>query len=107
MRYPAQDHSKRLSKSSVSLAKDCISGVLAHALDEELIPLNPTIGLTKHLQIQRNKTEHLDPLNQDEGNLFISTCLAIYPEHYAIANNILRLPPYLLTFLHPRPTLQE
>jgi integrase len=73
---------KGLSKSSVSLAKDCISGVLAHAMDEELVAVNPTIGLTKHLQIQRNKTEHLDPLNHGEVNLFLETCQAIYPEHY-------------------------
>ena len=74
---------KGLSKSSVSLAKDCISGVIAHAMDEELVAVNPTIGLTKHLQIQRNKTEHLDPLNHGEVNLFLETCQAIYPEHYA------------------------
>ncbi len=74
--------SKGLSKSSVSLAKDCVSGVMAHGLDEELVMVNPTIGLTRHLQIQRNKTEHLDPLNHEEVKLFLEACLKTYPEHY-------------------------
>ncbi len=73
---------KGLSKSSVSLAKDCISGVLAHAMDEELVSVNPTLGLTKHLQIARNKVEHVDPLNHEEVNLFLEACLRIYLEHY-------------------------
>jgi len=73
---------KGLSKSSVSLAKDCISGVLSHAMDGELITTNPTIGLTKHLQIQRNKVEHVDPLNRQEVTLLLETCLKLYPEYY-------------------------
>jgi integrase len=73
---------KGLSKSSVSLAKDCISGVMAHALDEELVTVNPTLGLTKHLNIRRNKTEHLDPLNHEEVGFFLEACLKTYPEHY-------------------------
>ena len=44
--------------------------------------MNPTIGLTKHLQVQRNKTEHLEPLNHQEVNSFLETCFSIYPEHY-------------------------
>jgi integrase len=73
---------KGLSKSSISLAKDCISGVLSHAMDEELITVNPTVGLTKHLQIQRNKVEHVDPLNHAEVGLFLESCLKTYPEFY-------------------------
>jgi integrase len=73
---------KGLSKSTLSLAKDVVSGPLSYAMDAELILVNPTIGLTKHLQIQRNKQEHLDPLNHEEVNLFLKTCLKMCPEHY-------------------------
>lgn len=37
------------SKSRVGLFKDVLSGVLGYALDEELIPANPTLGITKRL----------------------------------------------------------
>ncbi len=35
-------------------------------MDEELVSVNPTLGLMKHLQIARNKVEHVDPLNHEE-----------------------------------------
>lgn len=68
--------------NSVSLLRSAVSGVLSHSIDEELITVNPSIGLNKHLHLQRDKQGHLDPLNHEEVGLFLETCLKTYPEHY-------------------------
>jgi integrase len=73
---------KGLSRSTIALMKDAVSGPLNHAVDEELISVNPTRGLLKALHIGKDKREHLDPLNHEEVNLFLETCLKLYPEHY-------------------------
>jgi len=73
---------KGFSRSTIALMKDAISGPLSYALDAELIMVNPTIGLTKHLQIQRDKRAHLDPFTHEEVKLCLETCMKIYPEHY-------------------------
>ena len=44
-------HANGLSKSTVCLARDAISGPLAYAFDEELIAANPVTGITKRLQL--------------------------------------------------------
>jgi len=73
---------KGLSRSTIALMKDAISGSLSAALDSELIPVNPTKGLIKSLHIERDKREHLDPLTHEEVNLFLQTCLKHSPEYY-------------------------
>ena len=75
-------HGRGLSKASVSLLRDVVNGPLTHALDAELISVNPVTGLVKALQIERDKREHLDPFTHEEVNLFLTKCAAIYPEHY-------------------------
>jgi integrase len=71
-----------LSRSTIALMKDVCSGVLAHAMDDELISVNPTHGLIKRLQLERDKRSNLDPLNHEEVKLFMEKCSEFYPEHY-------------------------
>jgi integrase len=75
-------HSRGLSRSTISLMKDALSGPLSYAIDEGLITVNPTAGVLKALHIERDKREHLDPFNKQEVEAFLKACLELYPEHY-------------------------
>lgn len=75
-------HKSGLSKSTVSIAKDAISGVLGYAVDEELIDANPTIGITKRLNLTRRHKADPRPLAPQEVARFLETCRKHYPEHY-------------------------
>lgn len=77
--------SKRgLSRSSVTLIRDVISGPLAYAIDDELIDVNPATGILKRLHFGRDKRIKTEPLDWEEVNLFLETCQHHWPEHYAI-----------------------
>ena len=75
-------HKGGLSKSSVCLIRDVISGPLTYAVDEEIIPVNPTTGIIKRLQLERDKEKAIEPLNHEEVQLFLDTCLSNSPEQY-------------------------
>ena len=75
-------HGKGLSKSTISLMRDVISGPMAYAVDAELIPMNPTTGLIKSLHIEQDKREHLSPLTPEEVSLFLKTCDEHFREYY-------------------------
>ncbi len=73
------------SKSRVGLFKDVLSGVLGYALDEELIPANPTLGITKRLWPKSKRTKKTLSVNyvltREELELFHDTCKTLVPEH--------------------------
>ena len=75
------------SKSRVGLFKDVLSGVLGYALDEELIPANPTLGITKRLWPKSKRTKKTLSVNyvltREELELFHDTCKTLVPEHSA------------------------
>jgi len=73
---------KGLSKSTISLMRDVLSGPLSFALDEELIPFNPITGLLKALHIERDKREHIDPLTHENVSLFLKICTEHFREYY-------------------------
>ena len=73
---------KGLSRSTISLMKDAVSGPLSYAIDAELITVNPTTGVLKALHIEADKRGHLDPLTHEEVTLFLRTCMKHSPEHY-------------------------
>ena len=75
-------HGKGLSKSTISLMRNVISGPMAYAMDAELIPVNPTTGLIKSLHIEQDKREHLSPLTPEEVRLFLKTCEEHFREYY-------------------------
>jgi integrase len=73
--------SKRgLSHSTLSLARDVISGPLGQALDDEIIQSNPAIGVMGRLRIKKDKRKAQDPFDQTEVNLFLDTCQKNFPE---------------------------
>jgi len=78
---------KDFSRSRVGLFKDVLSGVLGYALDEELIPANPTLGITKRLFPKSNRTKKAlsvnHVLNREELELFHNTCKSLVPEYSA------------------------
>jgi integrase len=75
-------HRGGLSKPTVTLVKDVISGPLAFAVDEELIPVNPTVGIIKRLQLARDRRITIEPSAGDEVQFFLTACQERAPEHY-------------------------
>jgi integrase len=75
-------HAKGLSKSTVCIASNAISGPLSNAVDEELLPANPVINVTRRLQLDRKKRIDIVPMTRQEIELFLSACRAYYPGYY-------------------------
>ena len=76
-----KSHNKGLSKNTILLIYTCINGPLSYALDEEIIASNPATGITKRLNLKRNK-EPVKPMTWDEANLFLETCQKHFPKHF-------------------------
>jgi integrase len=76
-----------LSQKRVLLIKDVISGVLNYALDEELIKINPTSGITKRLFPKngagKKTVSEKDVFTTEELDLFLETCESDYPQYYS------------------------
>ena len=73
-----------LSRSSVCIYRDVISGVFNYAIDEETVQVNPALGVTKRLDLNRKeKSVYLDDiLTTEEVELFLDTCSKHNPEFY-------------------------
>lgn len=69
-------------KLDVSVLRDVLSGVLGFAVDDELIKANPIIGITKKLDLKKDKSEDVDPLTEADLSLFLDTCKDLAPEYY-------------------------
>lgn len=80
--HGGKEKRKGLSRSSICLIRDVIGGPLSFALDEELIPSNPASGITKKLQLRRDRKIVIEPLTGEEVALFLGTCSTHSPEHY-------------------------
>ncbi len=72
----------KLSRSMICLIRDVISGPMGYAVDEELIPGNPVTGILKRLQLERDKRITVEPMNEQEVELFLGTCFRHYREHW-------------------------
>lgn len=75
-------HKKDLSKSTLSLVRDAINGPMSYALDEELVTANPVLGITKRLNLERDRRKEVHPFNGEEVTLFLDTCKDGYPGFY-------------------------
>lgn len=73
-----------LARSTVSLVRDVISGVMGYAMDEELIGVNPVTGVMKKLGLDRKHSAPVEPMTNEEVNLVLQTCGRDYPEYYSI-----------------------
>ena len=69
-------------RGTISLIKDVVSGVMNHAIDEELITINPTQKIMKRLELSRGNGQTADPLTGPEVTSFLVTCREYQPEHY-------------------------
>jgi integrase len=74
--------SKGLSHSTVCLVSNVISGPLTDAVDDELIPVNPIVGVTKRLQLDRKRRIKINPMTREQVEQFLSACKDHYPEYY-------------------------
>jgi len=70
-------------KSTVGQMKSIISGVLDKALDEEIIPANPTHGLGKFIKT-KGLENTIDPLTVDELQVLLDTAKEHYPRQYPL-----------------------
>jgi integrase len=70
-------------KSTVGQMKTVISGILDKALDEELIPANPTHGLGKFIKT-KGLENTIDPLTADELQVLLGTAQEHFPKHYPL-----------------------
>ena len=72
----------KAEKFSVFVFRDVLSGVLGFALDDELIKVNPVTGITKKLELKRDKSRDVDPLTEMDLSTFLDTSKSLNPEHY-------------------------
>ena len=77
-------HKKKVSRSTVSLCRDVMSGVLGQAVDDELILVNPVTGVLKALKLERVKKIPVEPLTFEEVDLFLTTCQKYVPKYYPL-----------------------
>jgi integrase len=71
-----------LSRSMICLIRDVISGTMGYAVDEELIAGNPVSGVLKRLQLERQKRITIEPMNDQEVQLFLDTCHRYHREYW-------------------------
>jgi len=67
---------------SVFVFRDILSGILGFALDDELIKANPVTGITKKLELKRDKGKHVDPMTEMDLSTFLDKAKKIEPEYY-------------------------
>jgi integrase len=76
-------HQKGLSKSTISAARNMISGTFEHAIDEELVKDNPSKGILGKLGLDEKRyREPVQPLTSGEVSLFLATCKKHRKEWY-------------------------
>jgi integrase len=76
-------HKKGLSKSTVSTARNVISGTFEQAIDEELVKDNPSKGVLGKLGLDEKKDrEPVQPMKTDEVSLFLDTCKKFRKDWY-------------------------
>jgi integrase len=63
-----------LSKSMLCLIRDVISGAMGYAVEDEIIPGNPVSGIMKRLNLERDKQITVEPMTEQEVQLFLDTC---------------------------------
>ena len=72
----------KFSRSMICLIRDVMSGPMGYAVDEELIPGNPVTGILKRLQLERDKRITVEPMNEEEVDLFLDTCFKHFREYW-------------------------
>lgn len=74
-------HGNGLSKASIALIRDVISGPMEYAIEDEIIEANPAKSILKRLNLEREKQLNIEPMTFEEVDLFLDTCQKLYPEY--------------------------
>jgi len=72
----------KATKFDVGVFRDILSGILGFAVDDEIIKSNPVIGITKKLELKKDKSRNVDPLNEVDLASVLDTCQKNYREYY-------------------------
>ena len=76
-------HKRGPSKSTVSAARNVISGTFEDAIDEELVKDNPSKGLLGKLGLdERKDRDPVQPMTADEVSLFLGACIKYRKDWY-------------------------
>jgi len=73
---------KKAETLSVFVFRDILSGILGFALDDEMISANPVTGITKRLELKRDKSKHVEPLTEIDLSTFLDTSKNLVPEYH-------------------------
>jgi integrase len=71
-----------VSRSTIALISVVISCLLGYAVEEELIPVNPGLGILKRLRLERRKRITIEPLTPQEVQVFLDTCFKHFRDFY-------------------------
>jgi integrase len=63
-----------LSKSSVSLISNTLSGIFEYAIDDELLEKNPVTGLIRRLHLERGESEQIKVITREQVDAVLSVC---------------------------------
>ena len=72
------------ASSTVGHMKSAISGVLNLAVDDEVIPANPTHRIGKIFRVKHIQ-DNINPLDREELSILLETFVAHFPNHYPLA----------------------
>lgn len=72
---------KGLAPASVRKYLAYFGNIMSHAIDDEIIAVNPAQKLSK-LVPKKDKRADLNPLKREELQLFLNTVQELYPRHY-------------------------
>lgn len=74
---------RNYSTSTVCIIRDVISGVFNHAVDDEIILANPIAGITRRLNLEKDKKEVI-PFRLEEAIDFLNTAEASSKDFYPL-----------------------
>lgn len=75
---------------SVTLMRDVIGGVFNYAIDKEIVQESPVKGVTKRLDLKRDRSKEVDPLDRQETDIFLQACQKQIPEYHLFFYTALR-----------------
>jgi hypothetical protein len=75
-----------LSRSSIDLARGCISGPMQLAIFQGVIQFDPTVGVLKQLRLNGTKkgSDKVRAMDAEQARCFLATCMNHRPEFYEL-----------------------
>ena len=60
----------------------CLSSLMTHAMEDEIIPANPAFRMGRHYRKKPKQRDQINPLTREELSLVLETARAHYSSHY-------------------------